>query len=61
MALAILIAGFAATVLTETQLRQKQLLPDGYLWLRWGLSLVVVAVLTTVLVLRLIGAHISIG
>lgn len=61
VALAILIAGFIATMLTETRLRNEETLPSGYLWLRWALTVVVVATLVTVLVLRLIGAHIVPG
>ncbi len=58
-ALAILIAGFVALTVTEAQLRRRLLVPPGYMWLRWGLSIVVVLVLATVLTLRLIGARIS--
>ena len=58
IALAILIAGFSATVLTETRLKRLELLPGGYLWLRWALSVVVVTILVAVLLLRLLGAHI---
>jgi hypothetical protein len=61
VALAILIAGFAATVLAETRLKRSDMLPSGYLWLRWTLTAVVLATLVTVLVLRLIGAHIVPG
>jgi hypothetical protein len=52
--LAVLIAGFAATVLTEAHLRRGGLVPSGYMWLRWGYSLVVVAVLVTLLTMRLL-------
>ncbi len=58
-ALAILIAGFVALTVTEAQLRRRLLVPPGYMLLRWGLSIVVVLVLATVLTLRLIGARIS--
>lgn len=58
VALALLIAGFIATVVVEEQGRRRGLVPHRYMWLRWSISLVVVAVLTTVLVLRLIGAKI---
>ncbi len=57
-ALAILIAGFVAFTATEAELRRRTLVPAGYMWLRWGLSVVVVLVLATVLTLRLIGARI---
>ena len=58
-ALAILIVGFVALTVTEAELRRRLLVPPGYMWLRWGLSIVVVLVLATVLTLRLIGARIS--
>ena len=56
--LAVLIAGYVATVVTEWELRRRSMMPAGYMALRWGLSVVVVAILVTVLVLRLIGAKI---
>ncbi len=56
--LAVLIVGHLATVVTEAQLRRRGLMPPGYMWLRWGLSIVVVVVLVTVLALRLVGAKI---
>jgi hypothetical protein len=52
--LAVLIAGFAAAVLTEARLKRDGLVPTGYMWLRWGQSLVVVAILVTVLTVRLL-------
>lgn len=55
VALAILIAGFIATVLGEARLKGGELLPSGYLWLRWAMTVVVVVILVTVLVLRLSG------
>jgi hypothetical protein len=58
VSLAILIVGFIATVTTEAQLARRGLMPPGYMALRWGLSIVVVVVLVTVLALRLIGARI---
>jgi hypothetical protein len=55
-ALAVLIAGFIATVVVEHQASRRGLVPQaGYIWLRWGLSVVVVAMLVTVLTLRLLG------
>jgi hypothetical protein len=57
--LAILIVGYAGTVAAEAQLRRRDLVPTGYMAMRWGLSIVVVAILVTVLVLRLIGAKIA--
>jgi len=61
VALAILVGGFAATLITETRMHRRALLPAGYLWLRWGLSVLVVAVLVAVLVFRLMGTHIGAG
>jgi hypothetical protein len=57
--LAVLIAGYLATVITEAQLRRRQLMPGGYMRLRWVLSTVVLVVLVVVLALRLIGAKIN--
>jgi Protein of unknown function (DUF3429) len=53
-----LIAGFIAAVVVEAEGQRRTHVPPGYMWLRWVLSVVVVAILTTVLVLRLIGATI---
>jgi hypothetical protein len=55
--LGVLIAGFVAVLVTEA--RGRTPLPGGYLAMRWGLSIVVLAVLVTVLVLRLIGATLA--
>jgi hypothetical protein len=52
--LGVLTIGFAATILTEARLKRDGLVPPGYLWLRWGQSLVVVAILVTVLTMRLL-------
>jgi hypothetical protein len=58
-ALVVLIAGFVGTVVVEHQAGRHMLVqPAGYLWLRWGLTIVVVAMLVTVLVLRLLGPRI---
>jgi hypothetical protein len=56
--LGVLIVGFAGFALSETRVYHDQLLPAGYMWLRWGHTLAVVAVLVALLVLRLLGAHI---
>ena len=58
LGLAVLIVGFVAAILTESRLGRMGLVPPGYLWLRWLLSVIVLVVLVVVLVLRLIGAHI---
>lgn len=57
--LAVLIAGYIATTAVEAQGRRRGLVPPGYMVLRWVLSVVVIAVLVTVLVVRLIGAHVA--
>lgn len=58
--LAVLIVGYLATVLGEHHLRRRgATMPSGYMALRWGLSVVVLVVLITVLALRLIGAKIT--
>ena len=56
--LLLLIAGFIATAVAEAAGQRRALVPHGYMWLRWAHSVIVVAILTTVLVLRLIGATI---
>jgi hypothetical protein len=58
VALAALIVGFIATVTTESRWAKLGLLPNGYMALRWILSVLVVMVLGTVLTLRLLGASI---
>ena len=58
VALAVLIAGFVATTAAEAELRRRALMPAGYMWLRWGLSIVVVLLLATVLTLRIVGARV---
>ncbi len=52
VALAVLILGYLATVLTEHRAAQKFLLPSRYVWLRWGFSVVAVIMMMIVLVLR---------
>ncbi len=54
--LGVLIAGYIAVLVVET--RATIPAPTGYITLRWGLSMIVLAVLIVVLVLRLIGAKI---
>ena len=58
VALAILIVGYIATLVAEMHWRRQGLLPAASLWLRWGLTVVVVVVLVTTLALRLLGAKI---
>ncbi len=56
--LGVLIVGYLATIVTEGRLSRGGALPGGYMTLRWVLSVIVLAILTVVLVLRLIGAKI---
>jgi len=58
ISLIILIAGFIGTVVVEARAQARDLMPSGYMALRWIMSVVVVALLTTVLVLRIVGARI---
>ena len=59
MSLAVLIAGFIATVVVEWRGHRLRLVPGGYMLMRWGISVVVVALLTAVLVVRIIGGHVQ--
>lgn len=55
VALVVLIAGYIGTVLVEQEAGRRDLLPPRYLWLRWGFTVVAVAMMVTVLTLRLLG------
>jgi hypothetical protein len=55
VSLVILIIAYIATVLAEHQAARRNLLPPRYLWVRWGFTVVAVAMLVTVLTLRLVG------
>jgi hypothetical protein len=55
VALAVLVLGYLATVLTEHRAAQRLLVPASYVWIRWGFSLVAVVLMVMVLVLRGIG------
>jgi len=57
LGVAALIAGYVATAVVEGRGHAMELVPRGYMVMRWGVTVVVVAVLTTVLVLRMIGGH----
>lgn len=56
--LALLLAGFVATILTEQYLARNGMAPAAYMPLRWVLSVGVVLVLLATLALRLLGAKI---
>jgi hypothetical protein len=58
VALCVLIAGFLATNIGEQTGYRRGWVPGRYLWLRWFLTIVVVALLVTTVVLRLSGARI---
>ena len=58
LGLAILIAGFVATVVIEWRGHKLGLVSGGYMLMRWGISIVVIALLTAVLVVRVIGGHV---
>ncbi|HQT87027.1 MAG TPA: DUF3429 domain-containing protein [Acidiphilium sp.] len=55
LALAVLIAGFFATILAETVGKGRDLVPAKYLVLRWVVSLVVLVVLVATLFITLVG------
>lgn len=59
VALIVLIAAYIGTMLVEQQAGRRSLLPPRYLWFRWGYTLVAVAMMVTVLTLRLLGRTIS--
>lgn len=55
VALAILIIGYLATVLTEHRAARRLLVPPKYVWLRIGFTVVAVVMMVMVLILRGIG------
>lgn len=55
VALAVLIIGYLATVLTEHKAARLQLVPLHYVWMRWVFSAVSIAMMAMVLILRGIG------
>ncbi len=54
ISLIVLIAAYIGTVLVEHQGARRQLLPPRYLWLRWGFTIGAVAMMVTVLTLRVL-------
>jgi hypothetical protein len=58
LGLSLLIAGFVLTAVVEGRARKLEMVPAGYMVMRWILTVVVVAVLTTVLVLRMVGGRV---
>jgi hypothetical protein len=59
ISLILLIAVYIGTVLIEREAAKRELLPPRYLWLRWGFTLVAVAMMVTVLTMRLLGQTIA--
>ena len=57
LGLALLIAAFILAVVVEWRAHGRDLVPAGYIGMRIAITVVVVAILTTVTVLRLIGGH----
>jgi hypothetical protein len=55
VALAVLVLGYLATVLTEHRAARRLMVPSGYVWMRWGFSVVAVVMMVMVLVLRGVG------
>jgi hypothetical protein len=58
IALAILILGHGGAVLAEHRAGHLASLPRPYGWLRWGFAAIAVAMLTTVLMIRVTGSTI---
>lgn len=59
VALGILIAGFVVVLVVESRATRRGLLGRGYMGMRWGISIVTIAILVTVLVIRLGGFHLQ--
>jgi hypothetical protein len=50
VALAVLIVGYLAMVLTEHRAAQRLLVPSRYVWIRWGFSVVAMVMMVMVLI-----------
>ncbi len=59
VSLIVLIAAYIGAMLLEQEAAKRDLLPPRYLWLRWGFTVVALAMMITVLTLRLLGQSIS--
>jgi hypothetical protein len=59
MSLIVLIAANIGTILVEHRAAARALIPPRYLWLRWSFTVVAVAMMVTVLTLRLLGQTIK--
>ncbi len=56
--LLVLTAGFVATTVVEGQAARRGLMPQRYMWLRWGLSVVVILCLVSVGLIRAFGGRV---
>jgi len=59
VSLIVLIAAYIGMVLVEHEAARRELLPPRYLWLRWSITVVAVAMMVTVLTLHLLRQKIS--
>ncbi len=59
VSLIVLIAAYIGMVLVEHEAGRRELVPPRYLWLRWGFTVVAVAMMVTVLTLHLLGQTIK--
>ncbi len=57
LSLGLLIAGFVGVVVIEARARRDGLVPNGYMGMRWTITICVVAVLAAVALLRLANAR----
>ena len=55
VALAVLIAAYLAAISIEHRAARRLLMPSGYVWLRWVVSVVAVGAMAMVLILRGVG------
>ena len=58
-ALIVLVAAYIGAILVEQRAAHYDALPPHYLWLRWGFTIPAIAMLVTVLTLRLLGQTIE--
>lgn len=55
LGLLLLIVAYVAVLVAEYRAARRFVLPPRYMWLRWGFTIVAVAMMTTVLTMRLLG------
>ncbi len=53
-----MMAGYVVTASVENRAARRGLVPTHYVWMRWGLTALVIAMLITVTVLRVLAQHI---